>query len=268
MKEQLKKLAGELPKIAPPWPRILEVLISLRNILQQSEKNSISTNVVIIRNTLSRIENLLPSIISSSPALQSDINEYWKSFTKWLLEIVDSFAQGNFRGNFEVDDNFDNTISSLMQDLYNVDDCLDGLEFIISCSKENLDRHSLIFKETYQLSLSYINDLVIALNKLFEFPFHQLMDVKLSDLPYQFSKNHLRTVLEVFKVPSSNIITNPHLALKQYEILLVELNKLHQFINEFKSQLKKVYFSKTDINLLTLSPKLYKRHLVLSLFSN
>lgn len=268
MKEQLKKLVGELPKVAPPWGRILEVLISIRANLQLSEKNSMATNVVVMRNTLTRMIHLLPSIISSAPSLQSDFNQYWESFTNWLLEVVNAFAQGNFRGNFEVADDFEKTISSLMQDLYNVDDCLDGLEFIISSSQENLVKHASVYKENYQLCLSYISDLEVALKKLFDFPFHQLMDVKLSDLPYQFSKNDLPFFSNlILEFPSLSLINHPRLALKQYEILQVELNKLHSFMHEFKDQLKKIYFLNTNANLLTLSPKLYRRHLVLKLFS-
>ena len=269
MKEQLKKLVGELPKVAPPWRRILGMLISLRTSLQQFEKNSTATNVVVIRNTLLHIKDLLPSIISSSPPLQSDLNQYLESFTKWLLDILNSFVHGNFRGDFEVINDFEKTIFSLMQDLYSVDDCLDGIDFIIRYAKENLAKHSEIFKENYQLCLSYINELDIALKKLLNFPFHQLMDVKLSDIPYNFSKDKLPLILKLIsEFPPVNFITHPRLALKQYEILQVELNKLQEFMNEFKDQLKKIYFLKTNVNLLTLSPELHKRHLVIKLFSS
>ena len=65
----------------------------------------------------------------------------------------------------------------------------------------------------------------VALKKLLEFPFHELMDVKLSDIPYKFSKNHLEPFLNLIQeFPSLNLITNPRLALNQYEILRVELN--------------------------------------------
>lgn len=269
MKDQLKKLVGELPKNAPPWQRILEVLISLRTNLQQVSKNSKTTNVVIMRNTLLRLEHLLPSIFSSAPLLSSDLNRYWESFTKWLLEILNLFAHGNFLGNFEVIDDFEKTIFSLMQDLYSVDDCLDGIEFIISYAKENLVKHSEVFKENYQLCVCYINELEAALKKLLNFPFHQLMDVKLSDIPYHFSKDKLPPFLKLIsEFPSVNLITHPRLALKQYDILQIELHKLHVFMHEFKDQLKKIYFLKTNVNLLTLSSELYKRHLVIDLFSS
>ena len=58
-----------------------------------------------------------------------------------------------------------------MQHIYKVDDCLDGLEFILSCSQDDLVKHSEIFKDSYQLSLSILNELRKDLQKLLDFPF-------------------------------------------------------------------------------------------------
>ena len=129
--------------------------------------------------------------------------------------------------------------------------CLIGIESIISHSKEDPGKHSSVFR-VYQLCLCYINELDgVALKKLLDFPFHQLMDVKLADIPYQFSKNSLPLFLKlVLEFPTLNHITQPRLAIKQYEILQVELNKLHQFMHEFKDRLKKIYFIKTNVKLL------------------
>jgi hypothetical protein len=152
--------------------------------------------------------------------------------------------------------------------VYNVDDCLDGIEFIISHAQEDLQKHSSVFKESYQLFTSYIKELDVATNKLLNFPFHQLMDIQLSDIPYQFSKNDLPSISKIILgLPSVNLITTPRLALKQYEVVQTALNKLHPFMDKLREQLKKTYFSKTNVNLLTLSPKLYKRHLVMDLYS-
>lgn len=46
----------------------------------------------------------------------------------------------------------------------------------------------------------------------------------------------------ISEFPSVNLITNPRLALRQYEILQTELDKLHEFMHEFKNQLKKSTF--------------------------
>ena len=63
-------------------------------------------------------------------------------------------------------------------------------------------------------------------------------------------------------------VTNPRQALKQYEILQNEQNKIHEFIYKFKDRLKEIHVSKTNIHLLTLSPNLFKRHDVLKLYSS
>ena len=266
---QLKRVVGEPPESAPPWHQILEILILLRKDLHQSKENSVTTNVVIVRNDLERMKNLLVSVHLSPPPLESDPYQYWELFSKWLLDYVKAIAQGNFGGHFKVNSSFEKTIFSLMQDLYNVDDCLDGLEFILSCSKEDLIKHSQVFKESYQLSLSYIDELKEALQKLFNFPFHHLMDDRISDIVYLYSKNHLRAFWEFTeKFTSLKQLSNPRQALKQYEILQDELNKIHEFIYEFKDQLKKIHVSKTNIHLLTLPPKLFKRHAVLKLYSS
>ncbi len=267
--EQLKRVVGELPESAPPWHQILEILILLRKDLHQSKENSVTTNIVIVRNNLERMKNLLVSVHLSPPALESDPHQYWELFSKWLLDYVKAIAQGNFGGHFKVNSRFEKAISSLMQDLYKVDDCLDGLDFILSCSQEDLVKHSQVFKESYQLSLSYIDELKKTLQILLDFPFHHLMDENISDIVYHFSRNHLQVFCEfVDKFTSLKQVSNPRQALKQNEILQEELNKIHEFIYKFKDRLKEIHVSKTNIHLLTLSPNLFKRHDVLKLYSS
>ena len=142
---------------------------------------------------------------------------------------------------------------------------MDGLEFILSYSKEDLIRHSEVYRESYQLSLNFINELKKDLQKLLTFPFHQMMDV--SDIMYGFSKSHFQPFLEFTeKYTSVTEISNPREALKQYDILESELIKLHNFMNELRKRLAKTYFTRTDIHLLTLSSKLTKRHAVIKLY--
>ena len=191
--EQLKRLIGEPPEFSPPWHHILEILISLRSNLYRSEKSSDSTKVIIIRNDLERMKNLLKSIHLSPPVLESDPYQYWELFSKWLLDYVKAIAQGNFKRQFKVNSDFEKNISPLIQHVYKVYDCLDGLEFVLSYSKEDLVKHSEIYKESYQLSLSFLNELKEDIQKLLDFPFHQLMDDKISDITYNYSRKHLQT---------------------------------------------------------------------------
>ena len=96
MKEQLKKLVGELPKVTQ-WRRILQVLISLRTNLKEINKSSITTNVVDMRNTLSQVEELLPQLFIFTVVhllLQSDLNQYRESFTKSLLQNREFIRSG------------------------------------------------------------------------------------------------------------------------------------------------------------------------------
>lgn len=267
--EQLKRLIGEPPEFSPPWQHILEILISLRYDLYQSEKSSNATKVITIRNDLERMKNLLKSIHLSPPILESDPDQYWEVFSKWLLEYVKAIAQGNFGRQFKVNSDFEKIIFSLIQIVYKVDDCLDGLEFVLSYSKEDLVKHSEIYRESYQMSLSFLNELREELQKLLGFPFHQLMDDKISDIAYHYSRSHLQTFLKFTeKYTSLNQVNNPRQALKQYDTLLSEVGKLHNFMNELRDQLVKIYFSRTNIHLLTLPSELFKRHAIMKLYSS
>lgn len=267
--EQLKRLIGEPPEFCPPWHHILEILISLRYDLYRSEKSSNATKVITIRNDLERMKHLLTSIHLSPPILESDPDQYWEIFSKWLLEYVKSIAQGNFGRQFKTNSDFEKIFFSLIQLVYKVDDCLDGLEFVLSYSKENLVKHSEIYRESYQLSLNFLNELKEELQKLLDFPFHQLMDDKISDIAYHYSRNHLLTFLKFTeRYTALSQVTNPREALKQYDTLMSEINKLHNFMNALRDQLAKFYFSRTNIHLLTQSPEPFKRHAIIKLYSS
>lgn len=266
--EQLKRTIGEPPEFSPPWQRILEILIFLRNDLYRFEKDSDTTKVIFIRNNLERMKDHLSSIHLSPPSLESDPHKYLEHFSKWLLDYVKAIAQGNFGEQFKVDSDFEKIFPSLMQHIYKVDDCLDGLEFILSYSKKDLIKHSEIYKESYQLSLIFMSELNENLKKLLDFPFHQLMDDKIADITYNYSKNHLQLFLEFTeKYTSLSHVNIPRQALKQYDALQSEVSKLYNFMNELRDRLAKIYFSKTDIHLLTLPSKLFKRHSVRKLYS-
>jgi hypothetical protein len=260
--EQLKRVVGELPEVAPPWYQILELLIPLRKDLHQSKEKGVTTQVVMVRSDLERMKNLLALVHLSPPSLDTDLDRYWKIFSEWLGAYVKAIAQGNFGGHFKVNSSFEKTIYSLMQDLYLVNDCLDGLEYILSCSKEDLVKHSQVFGEIYQICLNYVNELKAALQRFLDFPFHHLMDDRISDIVYMYSKSHLQPFLEFSeRFTSLKQVINPREALKQYETLQDALNKLHEFIYEFRERLKKIH-------MLTLSPKLFKRQAVLQLYSS
>ena len=184
------------------------------------------------------------------------------------MEIFKAFQQGNFFMQFEVYNEFDKIVIHLLRDLYQVDDCVDGIEMIQDKREFEAGRHQDVYKECYQLFLSFVGDLKVRLKQFLEFPFHKMMDESLADIPYRFSKEKLPQLLEKMdQIQSIDRITNFQLASRQYQIFMPELDVLRQFIYTFRKRLVDLYFVKTDIHLLSLPTTLYKRLLVLDLFS-
>lgn len=267
-REEFEKLIGSLPKYAPPWRKILELLIALRIGIIQNENKSVDTKAVVVSNILTANSKILRELNLSPPSLNLDANQYWILFTSWLLETLNAYSQGIFIGSVEIANNFETTVFSLMQRLYNVDDCLDGLEFIVSLSKENADKHKIVYKEAYKLCIDYMKELEETLTFFLKFPFHQLGDAKLQEIVYQYSHEQLRSFLKfIEEFPSLSGLSNLYCALQRYENLIKELNKLNEFIYKLKEQLKVIYSLRMDVFLLTQAPKLVKRHSVIKLFS-
>lgn len=263
--KELQVIIGKLPKIAPPWIKILQAIIAIRAVIPEIQNSSKMTRGVILRNCLIKIEPLLPIFISPILHNSPDFERDWKA----VMEIFKAFQQGNFFMQFEVYNDFDKIVIQLLRDLYQVDDCVDGIEMIQDKKEFKISRHGEIYKECYQLFLSFISDLKIRLKQFFEFPFHKMMDESLADISYRFSKEKLPQLLEKMEqIQSIDQITNVQSAVRQYQIFIPEFDVLRQFIYTFRKRLEDLYFVKTDIHLLSLPTTLYKRHLVLDLFSN
>lgn len=263
--KELQVIIGKLPKIAPPWIKILQAVSAIIAIIPEIQNCSEMTKKVIFRNCLIKIEPLLPFFIS--PILHNipDFERDWKS----VMEIFKAFQQGNFFMQFEVYDDFDKIVIQLLRELYQVDDCVDGIEMILGEKELKVGRHSEIYKECYQLFLSFISDLKVCLKRFLEFPFHKMMDESLADISYRFSKEQLPQLFEKMEqILSTDRITNAQTAVRQYQIFMPELDVLRQFIYTFRKRLEDLYFVKTNIHMLSLPTTLYKRHLVLKLFSN
>ena len=262
--KELQVIIGKLPKIAPPWIKILHAIIAIRAVIPEIQNSSKITKGVILRNCLIKIEPLLPFFISPILRNHPDFERDWKS----VVEIFKAFQQGNFHMQFEVYNDFDKIVIQLLRDLHRVDDCVDGIEMIQSEKEFKVGRHGEIYKECYQLFLSFISDLNVSLKHFFEFPFHKMMDESLADISYRFSNEKLPQLLEKMKqIQSIDRITNVQTAVRQYQIFMPEFDVLRQFIYTFRKRLEDLYFINTDIYLLSLPTTLYKRKLVLDLFS-
>lgn len=266
-KEQLASLAGELPHLVPNWRSLMVVFLTLRDTFSKYQDHSISSTVVAIRNVLASLKEHLQKLNISPPPLSSDLT-HWNSFIQWTVDILKNLInEGNFRKAAPIIDNFEEIFFSLIQYLYKIDDCIDGLEFVISNSAEHPIKHKKIYKECYQMSTCYLEELQSRLEDLLKFPIHLFMDIKLSETMYKYSQEHMQSFLYfVQNIPSSAEISLAGIFL-WYKSLEIELNKINIFIYEIKERLKELYFRKTNVQLLTQSKILHKRHAVLKLFS-
>lgn len=263
--KELQVIVGNLPKQAPPWYKILRVVLEIRNAIPEIQNSSETTQGILLRNCLIKLQPLLPAIISPLLATRPNFENDWKA----CMNMLKAFSQGNFFIQFEVYNEFEKIVSLLILDLYQLDDCVDGINMILDCSKRNTNRHKGIYKEGYQLFLSFIKDLEESLKKFLDYPFHQMFDEPLADISYRYKRERLPELIKMLsKIKTIDQITTEQMANWQYQqVFVTEFNVLQQFILSFRKRLADLYFVKTDIHLLTLSPTLYKRHLVLDLFS-
>lgn len=262
--KELQVIVGKLPKVAPPWNKILWAVIEIRSIIPELQTSSEMTKRVLLRNCLIKIEHLLPTFISPILSSSPDFGRDWKA----VMEILNAFRQGNFFMQFEVYDAFDKIVVHLLRDLYQLDDCIDGIKTIQDLLEFRDNRHAKIYKECYQLFLSFVSDLEVRLKQFLEFPFHKMLDEPLADIAYRYSRENLPNFLERMKlIKPIDKITSGQLAVQQYQIFMPEFHVLNQFICTFRKRLEDLYFVNTNIYLLSRPDTLYKRHLVLDLFA-
>jgi hypothetical protein len=77
-RDRLTKIVGLIPKEIPPWRNILQVVLSLRNCVEQNEEKSSGVKMNEIRNLLKKMEDKLR-----------------ESFSNWILKIVGSLNISN-----------------------------------------------------------------------------------------------------------------------------------------------------------------------------
>lgn len=259
-KELMVVIGRMLPKLAPAWNRILNVIVAIRSIIPEIIKSSEKNRDVIFRNCLIGIKPLLPGFISPILEKKADFREDWNA----VIAIFNAFGHGNFSREFEVENEFEELVIDLMPSLYQLQDSMDGISMILTVSREEFSRHGEIYKECYQLFLSFIQDLDARLHQFKQFPFHKMMDGQISEITYEFFTEKFPNLSEV---KSLDKIENPQSAIRQYHLFWTKLDVVEQFLYSFKRRFEDVYFNHTNIHLLTSLDHLSKRHLVLQLFS-
>lgn len=92
--EQLRKVLGPIPKYAPSWRLVFQVLLQLRACIHDNESLSESTQVVAIRNLLNALKNELQRLNLTPPSYQTNLHGYMNAFRDWLLDLVRKLSQG------------------------------------------------------------------------------------------------------------------------------------------------------------------------------
>lgn len=96
-RDQFIKVLGGIPKKMVYWHRILAVLLPLRACLQEVEDTSVGIRVIDMRNLLSKLASQLLQLKLTPPPLQKDLEAYWGTVTKWILEFSASLSQGELK---------------------------------------------------------------------------------------------------------------------------------------------------------------------------
>jgi len=93
-RNEMTALLGALPKYAPQWQHILEIVLTIRACIESVENKSESTQVVQVRNTIIGLEQMLKRLRLEPPSFQSDLPAYLNAFSEWALDIIETLAFG------------------------------------------------------------------------------------------------------------------------------------------------------------------------------
>lgn len=255
-------LAGYLPKYAPNWSHILEVFLSLRSTIGNYENYSPSSKSVISKNALEKFAKRLEVLNLPPPIALSDHESYMRSFNKWLINSLKDISQNNFWGGSVVQESelLETQVGLLMQHVHEIQDCLDGLETTIHYALER-PKNDKTFRENREYSLRFTEDLIQSLHNLLKFPIYKLADFSLLDIASRFE-------LEDFPqfISESNRLKAREPATIYFRELRDNLDRVYSFLHRLEERIKKIFNLYTDINLLTLSDVLTRRHIIYKLF--
>lgn len=95
-RDPLIKLLGGIPKKMIQWDLVLSVLLSIRACLFEVEEAPLGVRVVDMRNLLLKLSAKLRLLKLTPPPLQKDLEAYWMSVERWLLDFTASLSQGKW----------------------------------------------------------------------------------------------------------------------------------------------------------------------------
>lgn len=93
--DQMIAILGKIPEVIPPWRHILEVVLPLRTCILQVEENPQAIKTAELHKVLLQMHDKLHRLYLTPPTANSD----WDFLSDWILNIVKSYSQGNFKQN-------------------------------------------------------------------------------------------------------------------------------------------------------------------------
>lgn len=263
--EELKALVAPLPKITLDLQALLTLVITLRTVVER-EQSGLHSRVVAVRNMLRHLNDTLNSLNLSPPKNDPDPSVYWDGFTQWFCEITRLLTIGG-KVKMMATTRFEENTQAIIQPVYRIDDCIDGLWRIIVCSSDHPTRHKENFRACYELSRHYLNELKAETERLLNYPSDILEEFGLLEIIRRYRAEGYPSLCRfIDTLPPESNINNAGAALMVYGELEKEIKQPMMFIHGVKQQLEEAHVQYTGIVLLTTSPLLHKRHEIAKLF--
>jgi len=100
--EPMTKVIGTIPKNSPSWRPFLEILLPIRECLERTENKSSSTKIVEMQKTIQKLMDTLIQLNAVPPPFEADLDHSWDQFSKWIINLIRSYAKGSFVGPVDV----------------------------------------------------------------------------------------------------------------------------------------------------------------------
>lgn len=92
-RNEMTQLLGPIPDTSCSWNLLLKVVLTFRALIRQSETKADSSKVVELRNVLVSLEGAFQQLGLKAPPLQSDFTAYWKTFSEWILKLLNQVTK-------------------------------------------------------------------------------------------------------------------------------------------------------------------------------
>jgi len=98
--ERLSGILNPIPRYAPAWPLILEIIVKIRESVRRAEGKTDTLRAIEIRNVMALLEPKLNRLKLALPSMSENFSSYLTDFEEWFLVFLNRLAQGNFPDKF------------------------------------------------------------------------------------------------------------------------------------------------------------------------